>query len=184
MESGRSARLGSGLRRNRRKRSLRRAQRVSEQETGEAAASGPDAYLRTGTALLGPDQLKGQSSAQKTPTLSRHKALVLTCVKIRMCSLLGFDLHTISAHSCAGASRAAQSVRAISAQLRKVPRAPAGDRLAGRNIRAEAQGRTSVPPAEAEEERTDALRSSPERESAQRATLARPAGHPPNFGRL
>lgn len=70
---------------------------------------------------------------------------------------------------------------------RKTPqtaKAPAEEGLAGWNIQTEPQGRTSVPPAEVEEERSEALCSGREQQSAQRATSARPARHPPNFGRL
>lgn len=85
------------MRRNRRKRRLRRAPRVSEQEPDQrtrAAASGPPAppqqgrLTRTGI-HLGQDRMKEQSSPQTTATFQRHKAQVLTCVKIQMCSLSG-----------------------------------------------------------------------------------------------
>ena len=115
-----------GLRRNGRKPSPRRAQRAATRE--------PAAYIRP--LRSGPDLLEGQSPARK----QRRRAQLLTCAQIPVCSLPGSELHSICAHSRPSASRAAQSVRAISAKLRKVQRAPGEERVAARYIRTEPRG--------------------------------------------
>lgn len=76
----------------------------------------------------------------------------------------------------------------MSAKLPKYAKAqeaaPGEGQCGESDIQAEQREHTSVPPAEAEEARAEERRSGGQQESAQRATSARPSGHPANFSRL
>lgn len=178
--SGRSARLGSaqgcvgtdgdGVSGGRRE-SPTRSKASCEAASG-TSTSGPGA-------LTSPRPASAQRS-EFTPRKERPcgdpARPVLTCLRVQRCSLPGLDPRSIFRSRL---PERLQSGAKCPSHQRKVRSAKPG----GRKHPSGAAGAHKGPSRWGGGGAHRARRSGREGESAQRATLARPAGHPPNFGR-